>query len=517
MHHAFGFVLIVGWVIANAPAHAQVPKKTEREILLEAAEKQFGIAAGRAESCIACIIVSRSELYPKIANPGDVPGKLGEFDRAEFLKNDSSPERTKLANWLDLTVLKKSIPDHGYVGGVVIDSSGLVLTPYHAIEGATKLYVFLCGKNGSTIESYADIYAADARSDLAVLKLIHPQAQLKAIAMAEVRIAGQGNRNATMFQGKMVGLVAFSYTSGFALDRPSISFGGITNIRYRLTPPNRETPISDSYYKFGLLLEHDVKLNAAVQGGVLINLDGEMVGLTTSTAVVYTKELGPGYAIPIDENVRRVIDVLRKGEEVEYGFLGIELETGVNVIRIQKILPNGPAEIAGLRQGDLISRIDDFPVEKYEDLLLYAGSIPAGTKVKLTFSRNRQEKVISLTLGKFRHTQPFIASVRPDPVFGLRVDHLSMVVQPNKVPPDGFEGNAIMLMGVCVRDIALNSPAANKFKTLGDDPNRWIITHVNGTPIANPTEFYTTAKGQPMVKLTLRDWSEAKPRELILP
>ena len=80
-----------------------------------------------------------------------------------------------------------------------------------------------------------------------------------------------------------------------------------------------------SYYKCGTLLEHDVKVNAGVTGGVLVNLDGEMIGMTTSAAVVYNRDIGPGYAIPADENFRRLVDVLKRGEEIEYGFLGVSI------------------------------------------------------------------------------------------------------------------------------------------------------------------------------------------------
>jgi len=512
MRHAFGFALFVGWFVAQAPAHAQVPKKTEREIV-EAYQKQLQFAAATASPSVACVIVSRSEHYPKIANPGDVPGKLGEFDRAEFLKNNASPERKKLADWLDLAN-KQMFQDHGYVGGVVIDPSGLVLTPYHVIDGATKIYVILPRRGKDVVGSYADICAADSRSDLAVLKLIHPPANLKAITIAEVRLFNQDKQKATIGQGEMIGLMACPYTSGFAFDGPSIAFGGISKVCHRLPPPTElktrdDLSVSESYYKYGVVLEHTVQLNAAVTGGVLINLNGEMVGLTTSSAVVYNKELGPGYAIPMDETVRRVIDVLRKGEEVEYGFLGMGPDKSTSTIHT--LTHYGPAETAGLRVFDTITHVNDTPINNFQDLLLHVGSALAGKKVKLTILRNQQEKVFYLTLGKFRSTQPFIASVRPEPVFGLRVDYLDIVAQQNKLPPDG------RVTGVNVREITANSPAANKFKTLGDNPTNWIITQVNGKEITTPSEFYTAAKGQPMVKLTLWDWSETKPRELTLP
>ena len=137
---------------------------------------------------------------------------------------------------------------------MVIDSAGLILTPYHAIDGATKIYVFLPGGMGS----YADIHAADARCDLAVLKLINPPPKMKPIKFAEVRIARVGSERATVFAGKLVVLMANPYLSNFRLDSPSAAFGSITNIRRRLkqcqmarlVSPPRSWPVTTSAARF---------------------------------------------------------------------------------------------------------------------------------------------------------------------------------------------------------------------------------------------------------------------------
>ena len=81
--------------------------------------------------------------------------------------------------------------------GVVIDP-GLILTPYHVIEGATKIYVHLPDRGGS----YADIHAADSRSDLAVLKLITPPPGMVPIPFGEVRLRDQGNKPVTITPGR---------------------------------------------------------------------------------------------------------------------------------------------------------------------------------------------------------------------------------------------------------------------------------------------------------------------------
>src|SRR4029079_16128145 len=78
------------------------------------------------------------------------------------------------------------------------------------------------------------------------------------------------------------------------------------------------------YAEYGTLLEYDVKPNAGVTGGVLLNLDSEMIGVEHAASVAFGQEIGPGYAVPADDNFRRIVEVLRRGEEIEYGFLGVQ-------------------------------------------------------------------------------------------------------------------------------------------------------------------------------------------------
>jgi serine protease Do len=529
MRFAIGLALFTMSFCSTAPAWAQAAGKNTTTVdapqTLKQFEDQFRNAIETASPSIACIVVSRSEHYPKTTNPGNISGKLGDFDPKETLKSDSSKERIKLMASLDLANPKLAIPSHGYVGGVVVDSSGLILTPYHAIDGATKIYVYLAGKTGAPVGSYADIHAADARSDLAVLKLIHPPPDLKAITFAEVRTYTKGDLRPTMFTGKIVCLLSNAYATGLVFDaHPSAYLGTISSVRYREKKPeneSREAQPRESFYKYGLLIEHDMKTRDSVTGSVLVDMNGHMVGLTVATAVIYNRELGPGYSIPTDEYVRRVIEVLKKGEEVEYGFMGINFgqadDLRNNPPQISGVIQHSPAFKAGLNSevNSIVTKVNDIPIKLYDDLLLYTGNSLAGSQLKLTVMQGSEHKDYFLTLGKFKHDQPFIASNRPEPVFGLRVDYLTVFLQRQTREPQ-FARN-FQFSGVCVRELVPDSPAANKFKALGDIGNDWIITHVNGTAINNPNDFYKASKGHATVKLTLRDWNQGNRQELTLP
>ncbi len=497
-------------LVAAVPAAE--PTKTD---LLFAVEKQLRVANELAGPSVACVVVSKSDRYLKPTGT-DKPGKLGGYDIREFLK--AHPTETALAKQLDLAD-PRTIADHGYACGVVIDPAGLILTPYHVVEGATKVYVHLPGRVGS----YADVHAADGRHDLAVLKLIDPPAMLTAIKFADVRRYDRGDKKANVFAGKLTVTMANGYTAGIAVDRPSSTLGSVTKVMASRDIEDANINKSDNYYYYGPFLQYEAKLNegraeSAVSGAAVLNLDGELIGLTTTSTMLSSSENALRYAFVADECFRRVVDVLRRGEEVEYGYLGVSLGGRVDRPRtpvvVSDVVAQGPAALAGIEAGDTITQVNGVPIRTYDDLLVYVGSALADTKVKLTVVRARRDVELTVTLGKLRNLKPVIASVRPDPVFGLRVDHGSVLAQQLQL----LKGGEVRISGgvppgVMVRELAPDSQAATAFKKLGDRPERWLITHVNGANVATPTEFYKAAKGQASVKLTVRDPSEQTPRD----
>ncbi len=504
---------------ATAPPWTAAQENRNRQIL-EAFQQQLKAVAEKTGPSIVGIVASRSEHYPPVAAAAR-PGQLGTFDPREFIKNDPSVAKARLAKYLDLSDPQAAV-DHGIAAGVVIDSQGLVLTPYHVVAGARKVYVHFSGGGGS----YADIHAADAKSDLAVLKLLEPPQVLKPIRFADVQLQDTSTRAATVAAGQLVVLLAHPMRAEFRIDRPSMAFGTVTNTRFHVTPLRAELDVNldkqSSYYKIGPLLEYDIRPWADISGAALLNLDGELIGLATAGAVVYDRTIGPGYALPLDANMRRVLEVLRRGEEVEYGFLGVTLtdirsrrEPGVE---IGAVTPGGPADAAGIRPGDLIICINGFPVDSYDHLLYHIGWSLAGSTVELTvLPRIGAPRTTTATLAKFLNTQPFIASVRPPACFGLRVDYKS--IQTIRARNDLSGRAASLLSGVCIREIEPDSPAEKKFKALGEPIDRWLIIRVNDTPVSNPKEFYQAVDRQPRVVLTVVDPAETppRPREVVLP
>jgi serine protease Do len=494
--------VVTGLFVLLVPAAALPAEPTSRELLaaFELQQKAVHEAAGPA---VACVVVSRSDQYPPPPAPPDYPGRLGGFDPDAFRRAD--PGRAAVARRLDLADGLSALSNES-AGGVVIDPAGLVLTHFHAIDGATKVYVHLPGGKGS----YADVYAADARSDLAVLKLLAPPPGLKAVKLGEVRLETFAGGPPTVFPGKVVVVLAHQPLGRFAPDHAGGHWSTVTRVVYPDPPPGVNDP-PWTVYRYAPLLEFDSRSTPAVSGAAVFNLDGELVGLASGVAAAGGGDGGRGYAVPIDANARRVVAVLAKGEEVEYGFLGIASnrnQLGRVEIVVDTVTPNSPA--AGLLQpGDVITRINGNTVKRFPDLLYHVGGTLAGNT--LTLAVRGRERPVEITVAKYRNDQPFVAANRPAPVFGLRVDWSSVLAQ--VVPP-----GVTVPPGVMVRETMPGSPAAAKFKDIGEN-GRWLVTAVNGTATPTVAAFYAAARNRESVRLTVIDPADrgSRPREVVLP
>ncbi len=373
------------------------------------------------------------------------PGRLGGFNLriARAGLPDTDPQYQALGR-LDLSD-PNNVPE-SYGSGVVLDDKeGLVLTLAHVVRSATKIYVRLSGGRGS----WADIHAFDPRSDLAVLRLIDRPPSLKALKL------GDGGK---LRKGDFILSLSNPFAAGLRDGSPSAAWGIVSNLRRRATGVLSDVPTSERnarlpLYCFNTLIQTDTRLNLGCSGGALLNLQGELVGLTSALAGIAGGETPGGFAVPLDAGMRRIIDVLHRGEEVEYGFLGVYL-MGVDrapegYVRIDGLVPGGPASRAEMRgapfrggfpprghpreeSGDFILSINGTPVHSNDDLFLAVGMHLAGSSVRVEVSDKPDgaRRICSVTLAKFPSLGSVIASKRPPPRGGLRVDWTSTMAGP---------------------------------------------------------------------------------------
>lgn len=429
------------------------------------------------EVSIACILVSRSEAYHEFGQgpDKDKPGKLGAFDR---LALENHPRYTKLSlderkHWnKQLDFVDPAYIPRAFGSGVVVDAAGLVLTNYHVVQDATKIFVRLPGG----LSSYADIHAADPRCDLAVLRLLNPDVRpLKAITLGDADKIERGQFLLTMSN---------PFAAGFRDGQPSASWGILSNIRRRATPHMKEGEFIKPFHCYNTLLQTDARLHLGCSGGALFNLQGEMVGMLSAMAAIQGAETPGGFAIPVNTATRRLIDVLKRGEEIDYGFLGVSFNPpngrSQNGVVVTGVSGGSPARLDGkIGLNDVILAVDGQPIHDADDIYTTIGMNLAGTKVRLRVRQKGIERVVDVTLAKLNVPGKRIASsLGSRPYYrGLRVDYSSLVAQQILDLP----------RGVLVTDIQPNTAADRATLKTGD-----IITHVNGLPVPTPAVFYQT-------------------------
>ncbi len=445
----------------------------------------------KAEPAVVSILVSRSEDYHRLLKdspPADKPGELGGFDRnqAKKILSETLKDGRRLEaelRRLDLSDLE-NVPEL-YGSGVAISAQGLILTNFHIVREAAKVYVRLPGGKGS----YANIHAGDSRSDLAVLSLLNS-------SVLPVPFLRPGNGQVR--KGQLVLTLTNPFSPGFRDAGPRASWGIVANLR-RKNPqrPTFEDQAKMTLHHYGSLIQTDRTLPVGSSGGILLNLEGQMVGLITSLAGV-TGDPGGAYAVPLDAAMSRIIGVLEKGEEVEYGFLGIQFDrTSMQGpgVSFYQALPGSPAERAGLRSGDRILAVNNVPVNENDDLILEINRALAGSTVRLEIQRRFGSKeTVPVTVAKYNPSWTIIASEKHPFVRGLRVDYTSILAQrgwQREVPP-----------GVLVRDVEKGSQAESA--RLQDA----IILRVDGEEVHTPAEFYERMRKNGSVELTLASGDE---------
>lgn len=461
-------VMLAGGARAQAPADengdadpneaAQAAADLE---LISALDRVVGRAIGRAERSVVSI---------------------ARRNRAQAMAQDRQDTRPAFppVRQLPLATDDPRSPDfmaNEWATGIVIDRSGLVLTVSHILGDSPREDDFLV----VTIDRkvfHMTVRGSDARSDLAVLALRPSQPRGEDDFVPAV--LGDA---ATLRKGQTVVTLGNPY--GIARDgEASASRGIVSNLRRKAGSPALPIAADEkTLHHFGTLIQTDAKLNLGTSGGALINMQGEVVGLTVSQTAGAGYEQSAGYAIPIDQAFMRIIERLRRGEEVEYGLLGITggagHVAGVKGVPVNSMISDGPAARAGLQMDDVITEIDGEPVADFDDLCMRIGTLPPETAVRLTLLRGNQVLRKRVVIAKYPLNPlklPQIVTERPAAWRGLRVDYKSTLVDGRSI--------SLPLTGVAAREVSESSAAWKA----GLRPGA-IITHVANMPVDTPGDF----------------------------
>jgi serine protease Do len=274
---------------------------------------------------------------------------------------------------------------HGQGSGVVVDAKeGYVLTNNHVVHGADSIEVKL--SDGRTIDrSRVHLIGFDELIDLALLKLD-----------ADGLVQAEWGKSEDLEVGDWVLAVGNPY----GLDRTVTS--GIVSAKER-------RGVSESRNVYQNFLQTDAAVNPGNSGGPLLNIKGELVGITT--AIVGRAFQGISFSIP-SQVAKEVYEELRTKGTVERGWLGVgfdeltpEMAKQLNVpggqgVYVNLVMPSFPAAAAGIRPGDVIVEFNHQGVSEMGQLQLMVAATHVGTKVPLVVVRKAERLTLEVTIGR---------------------------------------------------------------------------------------------------------------------
>lgn len=271
------------------------------------------------------------------------------------------------------------------------DNYGYVLTNQHVVEDATSLSVVTT----SNEEVEAELLGKDKYLDVAVLRI--PKKNV--IAVAKIGSSEKVELGETIV------------TIGTPVDEEyynSVTGGYISGVNRKVTVSVNSTNdwVQD-------VIQIDAPINPGNSGGALVNMNGEVIGIT-SLKFINDKIEGMGFAIKIDD-IMKHIDELESGKEIERPFMGISYANTTDTmilsrynITLDESIDHGivildttkdsAADKAGLKSGDVIIKIDKEEVKNVAHLKYFLYKYKVGDKIKITYIRGTTEKEVELNL-----------------------------------------------------------------------------------------------------------------------
>ena len=273
--------------------------------------------------------------------------------------------------------------------GVIVSTDGYILTNHHVIDGADQIKVDL--NDNRTLD--AKVVGSDPPSDVALLK----------INASNLPVLSLGDSDRTR-----VGDVVLAIGNPLGIGQ-TVTMGIIS-------AKGRQTGLSSG--SFEDFLQTDAPINQGNSGGALVSTNSELVGINSQILSPSGGSIGIGFAIP-SNMARTVMETLIKNGKVRRGQLGITVQKvtsdiasslgmkeakGVLVAQVQ---PGSPAELAGLKKGDIITAFNGTEVNDPNVFRNQVASRLPGTEVTLTIQRDGREQQVRATLGEFTpQTQP---------------------------------------------------------------------------------------------------------------
>jgi len=276
--------------------------------------------------------------------------------------------------------------------GVVVDPAGYILTNNHVVDKADRIQVKFMG---DPTEYDAKVVGTDTLTDLAVIRVEGKR------SLVPVKI---GNSEAVQ-----VGDWAVAIGSPFGF-QATVTAGIISA---------KERDIPGDSTQFQHFLQTDAAINPGNSGGPLLNIRGELIGINTAIASRSGGYQGVGFALPVNTAAQVYNDIIKTGR-VTRGSIGVSFTpsdtdrarallkaSGTNEgVFVQSVAAGGPAEKAGLKDGDIIVGINGKPVREGNDLVNTVTATPVGTPVNITALRDGKKESFKVVVGDLTQIFP---------------------------------------------------------------------------------------------------------------
>ena len=363
--------------------------------------------------------------------------------------------------------------EHGLGSGVVISPDGYIVTNNHVVDGSTDVRVTMSDRRILP----AKVVGTDPLTDLAVIKV--DSHNLPNVPWGD---------STKLRPGQTV--LAFGNPFGF---RFTVTRGIVSAL-------NRPNPYSDDPRKPGQFIQTDAAINQGNSGGPLVNARGEVVGINTFLISPSGSFSGMGFAIPT-QIVRPTVETLIRSGKVTHGYMGIgisdvtpdnskffHMSNAVGAV-VTQVESDSPGAKAGLKVGDVITKLDGHDVSDAGELQVEVGQKSPGTTIHLQIMRDGKSESVPVTLeamgSRDRSGKETADAGHGKPRWGIGLADLTPEVREQlQAPAD--------LHGAVIQQVQPGSPADNAGLQSGD-----VIVEVDRKPAQNAADVQKALSSVP--------------------